>query len=163
MIKHILIREVEPEACELSFYFDDDGLTERGGDFCYNLFIIGDGRRVGSFNEEAYNEKQKQARDIIEDFELTAEYIENGDRDENGKRATYKAVMELYGIPYNSRKCHALKEWAKTADEDKPEDMAEYLTIITGKKWDVEAVRGYCQGDYVELVYCTEHYKRGNR
>ena len=32
-IKNI-IREVPPEACELSFYFDDDGLTEAGGDFC---------------------------------------------------------------------------------------------------------------------------------
>lgn len=157
-----IVREYSPEACDLSFYFDD-GLTEKGGEYCYNLFILYDRGwgRLSGFNIERYQKVQQKARYLIEDFELTAEYIENGDRDAFGRRATYKKVMEQYGIPYNSRKCHALKEWAKNADEDRPEDIAAFLTITTGKKWDVTGVYGYCQGDYVEIVYCPEHYKSG--
>lgn len=156
-IKNI-IREVPPEACELSFYFDDDGLTERGGDFCYNLFIIGDGRNVGSFNEEAYVKIQKQAEDILDGFENVIGRCSNY---AYWTYASYKEVMETFGIPYNSRRCHALKEWAKEADTSDPESIAEFLTIITGKKWDVTGVCGYCQGDYVDIVYCPEHYESG--
>lgn len=158
-IKNI-IREVPPEACDLSDYFDDDGLTERGGDFCYTLFIIGDGRHVGSFNEEAYVKIQKQAEDILDGFENV---IGRCSLYAYWTYASYKEVMETFGIPYNSRRCHALKEWAKDADTSEPESIAEFLTIITGKKWDVTGVCGYCQGDYVEIVYCPEHYKSGVR
>lgn len=156
-IKNI-IREVPPEACELSFYFDDDGLTEAGGDYCYNLFIIGDGRRVGGFNEEAYVKIQKQADAILDGF-YDVEHPNSGYCWTSYE--SYKAVMEDFGIPYNSRRCHALKEWAKEADTSEPESIAEFLTITTGKKWDVTGVCGYCQGDCVEIVYCPEHYKSG--
>lgn len=43
-IKYI-IREVPPEQTEFSFYFDNDGLKEIGGDYCYNLFIVAQSRR----------------------------------------------------------------------------------------------------------------------
>lgn len=158
-IKHI-IREVPPEETELSFYFDDDGLTEAGGDFCYNLFIIGDGRHVGSFNEKAYEKIQKQAEDILDGF-YDVEHPNSGYCWTS--YGSYKAVMEDFGIPYNSRRCHALKEWAKDADTSEPESIAAFLTITTGKKWDVTGVCGYCQGDYVDIVYCPEHYKSGVR
>ena len=158
-IKNI-IREVPPESCDLSFYFDDDGLTEAGGDFCYNLFIIGDGRRVGSFNEEAYEKIQKQADAILDGF-YDVEHPNSGYCWTS--YGSYKAVMEDFGIPYNSRRCHALKEWAKEADTSDPESIAEFLTITTGKEWEATSVRGYCQGDYVEIVYCPEHYKSGVR
>lgn len=69
--------------------------------------------------------------------------------------------MKEYGIDYNSRKCHALKEWAKAADVAEPETVAAFLTITTGKKWDVSSAHGYCQGDYVEIVYCPEFYPDG--
>ena len=49
-----IIREVPPEQTDFSYYFDDDGLTEAGGDYCYNLFIVAQSRRSSGFNEEEY-------------------------------------------------------------------------------------------------------------
>lgn len=41
------------------------------------------------------------------------------------------------------------------------EKTAEYLTLKTGKEWATDSARGYCQGDYVKVVYCKEHYTGG--
>ncbi|MBO5918710.1 MAG: hypothetical protein J6Q14_08100 [Oscillospiraceae bacterium] len=146
-----IVREVPAEWADLSYYFDDDGLTERGGDFCYNMFIVAP-RNYRGFNDERYGDLQRQAESIIDGFSDVAE------RDHWQGYFSYKDVMTAFGIPYNSRKCHALKEWAKEADVAEPEDMAEYLTIVTGKKWESTGVCGYCQGDYVDVVCCTEVY-----
>lgn len=153
-MKKYIIREVTPEACEFGFYFDDDGLTEAGGDYCNNLFIISnDGYgRISGFNIEEYKRVQDQAENIINEFSRIGGW--------NGY-SSYKEAMEDFGIPYTSRKCHLLKEWAKDADERKPEDIAAFLTITTGKTWTTASAHGYCQGDYVEMVYCPEHYKDG--
>lgn len=158
-----IIRELPPDRADLGFWFDGDMYSEASGDYFNTLFIINDDGcgRLSGLNIEEYKNVQRRARDIIEDFEYTKEHIENGDRDRNGKRPTYKEVMELYCIEYNPAKCHALKEWAESGDENEPEDIAAFLTITTGKKWDVTGVTGYCQGDYVELVYCPERYREG--
>lgn len=158
MIKNI-IREVAPEACEFSFYFDNDGLTGRGGDYCYNLFIISNEGwgRISGFNIDEYGEIQCRIDHILDGFQD----VEDKVKDYDGRRYTYKDIMKEYGIDYNSRKCHALKEWAKAADVAEPETVAAFLTITTGKKWDVSSAHGYCQGDYVEMVYCPERYPDG--
>ena len=69
--------------------------------------------------------------------------------------------MIAVGITYNSRKCHALKELFKDFDANEPKDIATYLTITTGKTWATSSARGYCQGDYVDIVYCADRYKNG--
>lgn len=155
-MKHI-IREVAPECCELSYYFDDDGLTEKGGDYCYNLFIISnDGwNRFHGFNIDEYKRVMEQAEGVLNGFDDVEH--PNGCFNWN-VYTSYKSVMLDYSIDYTPRRCHQLKEWAKTADCDKPESIAAFLTITTGKPWDVQGVHGYCQGDYVQIVYCTEHY-----
>jgi len=153
-IKYI-IREVPAKYSDFSFYFDDDGLTETGGDYCNNLFIISyDGYRVDGFNMDEYKRVKDKAENIAEDFYN----IENG---YNCYFTSYKEAMEYNGIPYNSYKCHKLKEWARNADIDDVGCIADFLTIITGKEWTTDSVHGYCQGDYVEMVYCPEHYKNG--
>lgn len=148
-----IIREYPPESCTFSFYFDDDGFTEAGGDFCYNLFILG-GRNCGNFNFDEYKKVQDKAEIIIEEFEDIAEKTNHG-------YSSYKEVMTDCGIVYNSRKCHALKEWAKTAETEDVDCIAEFLTILTGKEWETDSARGYYQGDYVKILYCKEHYKNG--
>lgn len=154
MSKYI-IREVSPEASDFSFYFDDDGLTENGGSYFYNLFIVSnDG---WGFNMEEYKRIIEKADTIISDFE----YVEDGVTDYDGKRYTFKKVMEENDIAYNSRRCHDLKEWARRADTGNTDDIAEFLTITTGKKWATSSASGYCQGDYVEMVYCPEFYRNG--
>ena len=149
-----IIREVSPEQCDFSFYFEDDGLTEAGGDYCNNLFIVTCDRYSKGFNHEEYKRIVDQADSIIDSFND----IEKGYSD---YYTSYKEAMEYNNIPYNSNKCHNLKEWAKNANTDKTEDIADFLTITTGKEWATDSATGYCQGDYVEMVYCPEHYKDG--
>lgn len=159
MDKKYIIREVPAEACDFSYYFDDDGLREAGGDFCNTLFIIDNEGwgRISGFNIDVYKEVQKQAAGIIDGFED----VLAGLKDYDGNRYTFKDIMDEYDIPYTSRKCHALKEWQKSADSDDVDDIAAFLTITTGKKWKTTGVHGYSQGDYVTLLYCAEHYKNG--
>lgn len=153
-----IVRELPPEGNDLSWAFEDDGLTERGGDWNYNLFIVsseGWGRLSG-FNIEEYQRVRKEAENIMDDF---GQVIGRESLYAYWTYKSYKEVMENYGIPYNPRKCHALKEWAKSADNLDTDDIAEYLTITTGKKWNAIGVCGYHQGDYVEVVYCEDYHE----
>ena len=151
-----IIREVAPEWAELRDFFDDDGLTEKGGEYCYNLFIVSRDRWGGmsGFNLDEYERVSKQAEEVLDGFSDA----DNGVTHWDGARITYKDTMQDAGIAYNPRKCHALREWAKTADYDKPESIAAFLTVTTGKRWGVTGVHGYSQGDYVDVVYCVDHY-----
>lgn len=153
-MKKYIVREVEPRACMFDCYFDDDGLTEASGDFCNTLFIIQDDGwgRINGFNLERYKEIQDKAEELVEAFDNIGNYY---------GYSSYKEAMEDLDIPYNSRKCHALKEWAKKADTWDTDDIAAFLSIVTGKAWSVSSVTGYSQGDYVELVYCNDSYPKG--
>ena len=150
-MKHI-IREIAPENSMFETYFDDDGLTENGGDYCYNLFIVcNEGyNRLNGFNIEEYKNIRARAENIISGFSDV----------ENGYITSYKDVMIDNDIPYNSRICHKLKEWAKNADENNTDDIAVFLSILTKKEWDSIRVTGYYQGDYCEIVYCAEHHSK---
>lgn len=152
-----IIREVPPEQSDFSYYFDDDGLTEAGGDYCNNLFIVTQSRRSSGFNEEEYKRIQDKADAIIDGFSDVADKWTNG----YNSYETYKECMEYNSIEYTTHKCHALKEWAQAADTREPETIADFLTITTGKQWSTDSARGYSQGDYVEMVYCEEHYTDG--
>ena len=156
MIKNI-IREVPAEYYDVSSYFDDDGLTSAGGEYCYNLFIVSNEGwgRIDGFNIDEYKNIQNRIEHILDGFQD----VEDKCVDYDGRRYTYKDIMQEYGIKYNSRICHALKEWAKNADPENTDSVADYLTITTGKKWAVKGVTGYCQGDYVDVIYCVEYYK----
>lgn len=147
-----IIREVAPECCDFSSYFDGDGFSAHGGDYCYTLFIVPTCDDRG-FNADEYASVQRQAREILDDFEAL-----RGEGWYAPAFGNYKECMEYHGIAYNPRKCHALKQWAKDADEGEPQDIASFLSILTGEKWEVKSVRGYYQGDYAELVYCPKHY-----
>lgn len=158
-MKHI-IREVAPEFAELSFYFDDDGLTEKGGEYCYNLFIVNRGRGwVSGFNIDEYKRLCKQAEELLDGFSD----VDDGCTFWDGEKMTYKQVMKDADLAYNSTLCHKLRQWAQTADYDDPETIAAFLTVTTGKRWACDGVSGYCQGDYVDVIYCPEHYRDGAR
>lgn len=158
-MKKYIIREVEPEACDFSYYFDDDGLSERGGDYCNTLFIVSCDRvgRYDGFNVKEFKNVCSQAEEMAEMFY---------DIEEGGYYSafysSYKECMIDNGIYYNPRKCNALKELLHDWDNT-PENVAAWLTITTGKEWAVDSACGYCQGDYVEMIYCPEHYKDGVR
>ena len=152
-IKHV-IREVEPEATDFSFYFDDDGIKEAGGDFCYSLFIVQRERygRLYGFQIDEYREIARELYNVADDF----------DNVPGAYTPSFKQVMKDYGLHYTPQRCHALKElvFDDEFDSENPETVAAYLTIKTGKAWDVASARGYSQGDYCEIVYCKECHSR---
>lgn len=159
-MKRYIITEMQPEQCDFSYYFDDDGLTSNSGDYLNNLFILSDYnyyRGWSGFNTEEFNSIARTAADIASDFE----YVKEKTIDNDGKPLTYKRVMAEYCIEYNPRRCHDLKKWAETGGEDDAESIAEYLTITTGHKWECTSAYGYSQGDYCEIVYCPERYRYG--
>lgn len=148
MSKYI-IREVPAEEAQLRDYFDGDVFNEYSGDFCNTLFIVhDDGKGSYGLNGETYRETAYAAQSLSIDFEHP--------------EGSYKEIMDWHGIPYNPTRCHKLKEWVKVwgVDTGNPNAVAEYLTITTGKPWDVETVFGYCQGDYVSVVYCKANYSQ---
>lgn len=156
-MKKYIIRECEPESCDFSYYFEDDYFSGEDEDFCYTLFILYSERyrSLSGLNIEKYKDIQRQAEDIIDGFEDVrgnGYYVSSYD--------TFKECMIDNGISYNPKKCHKLKEWSENADTTEPEAIADFLTITTGKEWTVSSARGYCQGDYVELVFCKDKYTK---
>ena len=166
-----IIREVPPEQTEFNFYFDDDGLTEAGGDYCYNLFIVAQSRRSSGFNEKEYQNIQNEIENLLE------MYVDIVNKSNYAQYSSIGAMLFDLGLVssiHNTRRIKEITEWLKaclswgntsqtrTLAEYEPEETtAEYLTFKTGKQWDTDEACGYCQGDYVKMVYCPEHYTSG--
>lgn len=159
-----IVREVPAESCEFSFYFDDDGLTEKGGDYCYNLFIVAQSRNRIGFNEKEYQSILSEIEEIAEHFDDTMiEY----------EYAQYESIEELLGDYGLETAATEFFNWCRKKPsspygnyynnlEAFPEEgVAKYLTIKTGKEWGIDSAHGYCQGNYVKMVYCKEHYTSG--
>jgi len=166
-----IIREVPPEQSDFSLYFDDDGLKEIGGDYCYNLFIVAQSRNCGGFNEEEYTSLQNEIENLLK------MYIDIVNKSIYAHYSSIGAMLFDLGLVnniHNTRRIKKITEWLKacvswgntsqtrTLAEYEPEETtAEYLTFKTGKEWRTASARGYSQGDYVKMVYCSEHYKDG--
>ena len=149
-MKKIIVKEVNPSYVDFSFYFEDEGLTNKGGENCAVYIVPADRRRNSGFNMDEYREIEQTADSLIETFREVSP--------KNKYYPTYKEAMLSHNIEYTSRKCHLLKKWAEYANPYDTSDIAEFLTITTGEEWNVRAFRGYSQGDYCEVVYCKAHY-----
>ena len=152
MKKHI-IREVPTEQIDFSLYFEDDFLTD--------LFIISSDRwgRLDGFNVKEYERIKEQAQAIIEGFNDVDEGYTNYD----GRRITYKQIMEDEGLTFNPTLCGKLRKWVNDGNDLDALDVANYLTITTGKCWTASSAHGYRQGDYVEIVYNSELYPNARK
>ena len=127
-MKKYTFKEIAPENCDFSFYFDDDTFTENAGGFEYNLFIVSyDRGREYGFNIDRYKDIKKELEYIIDDPDETDD--------------------------------EKIKAWAAGKDRADVETIAEYLSLKTGREWKTAAERGYCQGDYCDILYCTDIYK----
>jgi hypothetical protein len=168
-----IIREVPPEQTEFSFYFDDDGLTAAGGDYCYNLFIVAQSRNSSGFNEKEYQSLQTEIENLLE---MYVDIVNKSDYAHYSSVGAMLFDLGLVSSIHNTRRIKEITEWLKacnvkpnspwrnyaTQAEAFPEETtAEYLTFKTGKEWTTDEAYGYCQGDYVKMVYCLEHYTSG--
>ena len=154
-VKYI-VRQVEPEAAELSYYFDCDCFNKNAGDFCYTLFLLAsDYGRVYGLNADTFKEWQNDAENLQDAFGDVAP--RSNDWHYYG---SYKEAMEALGVAYNPMRCHKLKELFKDFGAGDFDDMAAFLSIMTGREWKTMGIHGYSQGDYVEAVYCEGFYDK---
>ena len=169
-IKYI-VREVPPEESDFSFYFDDDGLKGNASDYCYNLFIIAQSRDCAGFNEKEYNSLQNEIENLLE---MYTDIVNKSNYAQYSNIGAMLFDLGLINSVHNTRRIKEITEWLKScvswgntsqtrtlAEYEPEETTAEYLTFKTGKKWETDSACGYCQGDYVKMVYCKEYYLDG--
>ena len=147
-----IIREVSDP--DFEFYFDGDCFNENGGDYCYTLFVVTThyGNSSSALNSKDFEDLKKEVSYCLTDvYDKINGY--------NDYYKSVKAIMEDYKLPYNPTNCKKLKDLS-SADYERPEVIAAYLSIKTGKKWDTYDSRGYCQGDYAKIVYCPTFYTK---
>lgn len=153
----IIAREVNPSYVDFSSYFDDDGLTNKGGDNCA-CYIVQNERygRLSGFQIDEYKDIISQAEQIINDYDNG-----NGIGNNNYQYTSLGELLyhnQVLNSIHNTVKIRKFKEWLNGADASDTDSIAQFLTITTGEKWEVKAFCGYCQGDYCEIVYCPAHY-----
>lgn len=173
-IKYI-IREVSPEASDFSYYFDDDGLKEAGGDYCYNLFIVAQTRNSSGFNEKEYQSIQTEIENLLEMYvdivnksnyaqysSVGAMLLDNRLIDNIHQTSRIKAYTDFFA-DCCEKPVSPYANYHDNFTAHNEEKTAEYLTLKTGKEWDTDSAYGYCQGDYVKTVYCKEYYTNGTK
>ena len=158
MYTHVF-KEIKPETMDTMDYFYGDCFNANGGEYGYTLFIIAQNYndRLYGLNDEEYKNVKDSIHSLFNDFEYA----------ENNKDYTFKQAIIENGLKYNATTCHKLKELYFACYHDGNgtidcDTIAEYLTITTGKTWTITSVCGYCQGDYVDIVFCTEYYTKEN-
>lgn len=73
---------------------------------------------------------------------------------------TFKPKKKL-----STRKIHRLKELFNTITEAyhpeyETDAIAEVMTILTGEKYEAGTLRGYCQGDEVQVIYKADEWNK---
>lgn len=151
-IKNI-IREVSPEAMDTQYYFDDSFINGDCGEESMIYIVPLDSRRYAGFNMDRYNEIKETAEAIQNDFvDIAAGYSNYLD---------FKDCLNDYGLDYlNESKIEALTAWSKAANTEEPESIAEYIAITTGQPWTIRSVYGYCQGDFVTVIYNADKHEK---
>lgn len=153
-MRKYIMQELDPELANFSAYFDDDGMTSANGE--YYAVYINDGHAYssGGFNMDEFRHFYDEFSDIIEavgDMEISL-----------GEYESVNEIFESYDVKIPTDKYSALEELVYTCIEHNfiitNEDIADYLTIKTGKKWSVEGFTGYSQGNYCEVIYCEDSY-----
>lgn len=144
-MRKYIMRQIAPEYTDFALYFDDDGLKSVSGE-C-NAVYINDGRNYSSgYNSEEYMSYYKQLSGLVEDYDneiYTAEELFKDCAPDISKEKYYELV-ELIECCYH----YGITNYR----------IAQFLELKTNKSWDVESFRGYSQGDYCEVVYCSDVY-----
>lgn len=151
-----IIREVSDP--DFEFYFDGDCFNKYSGDYNNTLFIITSD--YYGYSHHYYSALNKEDfEDLKKDVSYCLTDVEDKIDGYNDYFKSVKEIMEYYNLPYNPTNCKKLKDLANGEDFESPKTLAAYLSIKTGKKWDTYVSRGYCQGDYAEIVFCRDNYK----
>lgn len=127
---------------DLTGFFDTDAYSKEAGDFGYTIFCVNydRGEYTSGINETDFEDIKKEMNNFMCDYE---------------ENYHISKILKDYGIidnPENRRKTKELFEITGV------EKIVGFLEIKTGKRWNVKECRGYCQGDYTEVIYCIDFY-----
>lgn len=153
MKKYIAV-QVAPEAVDYDYLYNDDYITGSEGMEYAVIGLSNDYYREDAFlNADLY----KEINQAIEEIEEAFEDIRTGEGWYSSFYSSYKdAVSDILNkyCTYSPRLVADLKKLFKH-----DYTVAEFLTVITRKRWTEQGFRGYCQGDYCTLIYCEEVHK----
>ena len=130
---------------DTSIYYDFDDAAANG------IIILG-GRNFISYKSQEYERIEKYFDELVNEFE----HITAGDG-----YAVYNslsvAVAEYFpkanGGRYSTREIHEIKNIINQYNGYAESIAAPLLSIITGKEYTARGLRGYSQGDYVDIIY----------
>ena len=140
MIKNI-IREVPPDCCDFDYYFDG---------VMFNEVFIPPDMKTSGYNEKEWKKVEQELEYLVCDYDNVGYFGRYGYKN-------IKHLMTEYGLKYSPQKANRLKKLIEQYS-GRTEDVAEYLSIKTGKPWEIREAHGYCQGDWCEIVYCADNY-----
>lgn len=150
-MKKVIFRE--SDYTDYDILYDNDGITNESGKNNALYVIVPDGYRdYVVTNKKEYEGICNQAENIANDFSDFANGYDN-------YFTSYKAILNYYGVKYSPATVSRLKKWSE-AYKGSIDDIAAFLTITTGEKWNTYGVCGYCQGDYATGIYCEGHYTK---
>jgi len=145
-MKKVIYRELE--YTDVDILYDNDGIKEISGK--NNALYIIAGREYCPVNDSEYhnikNTAENLAYDICDFMEGNNTYFKN-----------YKEILKYYGVKFSPAAVKKFKIWADKFTGEL-EDIADYLTLTTGEKWNTYTETGYSQGDYATGIYCENHY-----
>ena len=140
---------------DFSFYFDCDCYSKAAGDYNFTVFCVNterysyNTRYTSGINGTDFNYVVSDLNAVIDEIDTLLNY-------ESGY--SYKNIKEImldYDLNYNSHNAHKLKT---ILDIGYIDAITMFLSMRTGKSWKSLQVCGYCQGDYTDVVYCSEKY-----
>ncbi len=151
MSRYILRECADPD---FGFYFDCDCYSEAAGGFQYTIFCVTNdrGNYYSGVNTEVFQSIHNECEEVLNDIDDII--------DGYGYYKSVKECMIYNHLLYSPAAAHTLKELSRSYNDI--ERLCGYLNIKTGYKWNSMEVHGYCQGDYVEVIYCIDVYKPDN-
>lgn len=165
MKKYIAI-EQSKEFFDFDLLVDDDGIRSAGGLNCEVFGISCDYPRDYVFlNEDLYKDISDTMDSIVGEFDDLTDLKDRGfTRSEIAEYHHYRSYKEIISdLLYDERyrkycpnMVKELKEFAENYGNDHEDDIVEFLTITTGKKWVCKQYNGYCQRDVVYIIYCAD-------
>lgn len=151
----IYAKQIAPEFQESPLFLDEESFPE-------NIAVCGNDRLIAhtpAVFDRVYN--------ALRDGDLCS-YLEEL---EAGEDCYYKnataAIMDFLEPEkprYSTRDIHALKELVKAFSECPSAEengiLCRVLSVVTGKEWDWQTIRGCCQGDWNEAFYPVDLWSR---
>ena len=102
--------------------------------------------------------RQGELADILEDVKEWADCYKNVTEaindylpPEHGKRYSTNAIHALKNYVIDFSSCPHSREY---------EILCNVLSIVTGKKWDYQTIRGCCQGDWNYIFYPADEWTK---